>query len=106
MKRFALGALLLLTGALASAQTIQQRAVVAANTAFAATTRPSQPARLAGLRTSDAPAGSRVVITSDVTLADFRAYTEGNRFFLLIPYSTGPKIQDGLRGRGFTDASV
>ncbi|HYJ45071.1 MAG TPA: hypothetical protein VEV81_00560, partial [Pyrinomonadaceae bacterium] len=106
MKRFALGALLLISGGLASAQTVPQRAVVAANSALAAASRTSQPARLAGLRTSDSTEGSRVTITSDVTLTEFRAYTEGNRFFLLIPYSTAPVIQNGLSGRGFTDATA
>jgi len=93
MKRFSLIALALLACTiLASAQSISQRAVVAANNAFAASNRPPQPINLASLRSADTPEGSRVIVTSDVTLNDFQAYTESNRFYLLIPYSTEPKM--------------
>ncbi|HEX8888709.1 MAG TPA: DUF5916 domain-containing protein [Pyrinomonadaceae bacterium] len=107
MKRFSLIALALLACTLlASAQSISQSVVVAANNAFAASNRPPQPIHLASLRSADTPEGSRVIVTSDVTLNDFQAYTEGNRFYLLIPYSTEPKIQNELHGRGFTDALI
>src|SRR5689334_13712714 len=107
MKRFSLVALALLACTLlASAQSISERAVVAANNAFAGSNRPPQPINLASLRSADTPVGTRVVITSDVTLNNFRAYTESNRFYLLIPYSTEPKLQSELRGRGFTDALI
>ncbi len=107
MKRFALGALILLTCAQAFAQTVPQRAVVAAaSAATAATSGRPQPARLATIRSLEIPEGSRVVITSDATLTDYQAYSESNRFLVLIPFSTEPKIQGELRGRGFTDAVV
>src|SRR5437763_8738747 len=107
MKRFALIALALFACTLASAQTVPQRAIVAANNAFAASnSRPPQPIHLASLRSAETPDGSRIIVTSDVTLHDYQAYTESSRFYLLIPYSIEPKSQNELRGRGFTDALV
>lgn len=106
MKRFALSAFVLFAGTLtASAQTLPQRAVVAASSALASPARP-QPKRLAALRSSDAPEGSRVLITSDATLSDYEAYTEGRRFNVLLVNAIEPKIQNELRGRGFTDAKI
>ena len=103
MKRFALIALAIFVGALpVSAQTVE-RAVVAASNAFAS--RP-QPARLASVRSIDAPGGSRVIVTSDATLNDYQAYTEGGRFVVLLPNAVEPKAQNDLRGRGFTDALI
>lgn len=104
MQRFTLGALILLAGTItASAQTLPQRAIVAATHALASAARP-QPKRLAAIRSLEAPEGSRVVVTSDATLNDYQAYTEGQRFYLIIPNSTEPKATSELRGRGFTDA--
>src|SRR5437868_6493791 len=107
MKRFSLIALAIFACTIASAQTVPQRAIVAANNAFAASnSRPPQPIHLASLRSAETPDGSRVIVTSDVTLHDYQAYTESNHFYLLIPYSIEPKSQNELRGRGFTDALV
>jgi hypothetical protein len=108
MKRFALCAFVLFAGIVPSTaqQTMTQRAVVAANNALAGATRP-QPRRLIAARSSDAPEGSRVIITSDATLSDYQAYAEGGRFNVLLPNSVEPKMQNELRrGRGFTDAQV
>ena len=105
MKRLTLSALVFLIGTFASAQTISQRAVIGASAAFSTTPRP-QPAHLAAIRSLADPAGSRILITSDVTLTDYQAYRDGNRFYVLIPYSTQPKVQNELRGRGFADALV
>jgi len=105
MKRFAVSALIIFAGMLASAQNMPQRSVMGATAAFANGSRP-QPARLATVRSSDAPEGSRVIITSDATLSDYQAYAEGRRFYVSIPYAVEPKIQNELRGRGFTDAVV
>ena len=105
MKRFALGALIIFAGTLASAQTIPQRSVIGAASAFAATHRP-QPSSLAAIRSLDTQQGTRILITSDVTLTDYQAYREGNRFYVAIPYATEPKVQNELRGRGFWDAKV
>ncbi|HEV7374739.1 MAG TPA: DUF5916 domain-containing protein [Pyrinomonadaceae bacterium] len=105
MKRFALSVLVILAGTLASAQTMPQQSVVGATAAFANRSRP-QPAHLAAIRSISDATGSRLIVTSDVTLTDYQAYQNGGRFFLLIPYSTEPKIQNELRGRGFTDAVI
>ncbi|HYJ47209.1 MAG TPA: hypothetical protein VEV81_11410, partial [Pyrinomonadaceae bacterium] len=69
--RVALLSLVILTSASTFAQSIQQRTIVAANTAFAAAPAP-QPARLASIRTLSDTEGSRVVVTSDVTLDGYR----------------------------------
>ncbi|HKR02364.1 MAG TPA: hypothetical protein VJT09_16935, partial [Pyrinomonadaceae bacterium] len=105
MKRIAFGALVIFASLNIYAQTSPQQAVVAAANAVASAAVP-QPKRLAGIRATDAPEGSRVVLTSDATLSDYQAYSEGGRFLLLIPQAVEPKIQGELRGRGFTDAFV
>src|SRR5215213_7666714 len=106
MKRYALIALVVLACAPAHPQSIQQQTVAAATNALAAASAPPSK-RLASVRTLEAPAGgSRVVVTSDTSLGDYEAYNEAGRFVVLIPSATAPKIQQELRGRGFTDASV
>jgi hypothetical protein len=105
MKRIALIALVIFASLNASAQTSPQQAVVAAASAAATSLRP-QPKRLASIRTNESPEGSRVVVTSDATLSDYQAYSEGGRFLVLIPQAVEPKIEGDLRGRGFTDAFV
>jgi hypothetical protein len=103
--RVAFLSLVILASASAFAQSIQQRTVVAANAGFAA--RPTSTlARLASIRSVTDAEGSRVVITSDATLNDYRAYTEGGRFLVLIPSAVEPQAKDGLNGRGFTDAQI
>ncbi|HEX8845446.1 MAG TPA: DUF5916 domain-containing protein [Pyrinomonadaceae bacterium] len=101
MKRFALIALVIFAGTLASAQSLQQRSVAAA----ANTLRP-QPARLAGIRSVEAAGGSLVIVTSDASLSDYQAYMQGGRFLVLIPNAVEPRAQSDLRGSGFTDVLV
>jgi hypothetical protein len=103
MKRIALCALVIFAGLNAYAQTSPQQAVVAAANAVLSAVRP-QPKRLATIRASESSEGSRVVLTSDATLSDYQAYSEGERFLVLIPQAVEPKIQGDLQGRGFTDA--
>jgi hypothetical protein len=109
MKRIALSALVIFAGLItASAQqsASPQQVVAAAANAMASAARP-QPRRLAPIRTGDAPDGSRVIVTSDATLSDYQAYSEGGRFYVLIPYAVEPKTQNELRGgRGFTDMEI
>ncbi len=105
--RVALLTLAIVASASAFGQSIQQRAVVAANSGFAgAPVASAKPARLASVRSVADTMGSRVIITSDASLGEYEAYTEGGRFFVLIPRATEPQMQSELRGRGFTDASV
>jgi hypothetical protein len=107
MKRIALGALILLAGITAAiAQTTPQRVVAAVTTAVTNTAVRPQPKRLAAIRTSETRDGSRVLITSDATLSDYQAYTEGGRFNVLIPTALEPQEKGRLRGRGFTDIQV
>jgi len=62
--------------------------------------------RLASLRTSDLPEGSRVTITSDASLDDYTAYREANRFHILIPQANTSAAINPTRGRGFTDIQL
>jgi hypothetical protein len=62
--------------------------------------------RLASLRTSDLPEGSRVTITSDASLDDYTAYREANRFHILIPQAKTSDAINPTRGRGFTDIQL
>lgn len=57
------------------------------------------------LRASDTPEGSRVVLTSDLSLNDYEAYRRGDRFYLRIPASDVPRAE-AVRGRGFADVKV
>jgi hypothetical protein len=62
--------------------------------------------RLASLRTSDLPEGSRVTITSDASLDDYTAYRDADRFHILIPQAKAPAAIKQTRGRGFTDIQL
>jgi hypothetical protein len=106
MKRIALSALVIFTGIITThAQTTPQQAVIAAASAAATAVRP-QPKRLASIRLSNSPEGSRVIVTSDATLSDYQAYVDGGRFYVMIPTAIEPQAQNELRGRGFTDAQI
>ncbi|HEX8175079.1 MAG TPA: HEAT repeat domain-containing protein [Pyrinomonadaceae bacterium] len=66
---------------------------------------------IASVRTTDAPDGSRVTITSDAPLNDYEAYWGGDRFFVIIPnaeitYQNMQTLQSSLRGRGFQDVRI
>ena len=107
MKRIALSALVIFTSiiSVSAQQTTSQQVVAAAANAMASASRP-QPRRLATIRSTEAPEGSRVIVASDATLSDYQAYAEGGRFYVLIPYAVEPKAQNELRGRGFTDVEI
>ncbi|HEX8709616.1 MAG TPA: DUF5916 domain-containing protein [Pyrinomonadaceae bacterium] len=103
----ALLVLLVLATQNVSAQSMQQQLVVAAGNALAGVvSAPAQPGRLASVRSAGMPEGSRIIITSDAALGDYRAYMENGRFCLLIRRATAPAAQGELRGRGFTDAQL
>ena len=59
--------------------------------------------RVASLRTSDLPEGSRVTVTSDASLDDYTAYRADDRFHILIPQAKTSAAINPLPGRGFTD---
>jgi hypothetical protein len=55
------------------------------------------------LSTSETAEGSRVRITSDAALEGYRTYTEGGRFFVLVPEADASVFASGgLAARGFT----
>ena len=63
-----------------------------------------QMRRIAPLRTSELPEGSRVTITSDSSLDDYTAYRNADRFHVLIPQGELSSAINSLRhGRGFTN---
>ncbi|HEX8921397.1 MAG TPA: hypothetical protein VF766_07950, partial [Pyrinomonadaceae bacterium] len=63
--------------------------------------------RLAPLRLSEIPTGSRVTITSDTSLDDYTAYRSGDRFHVLIPQAAFSSAVNSIeRGRGFTAVRV
>ncbi len=65
-----------------------------------------QVRRIAPLRSTDVPEGSRVTITSDASLDDYIAYRSLDRFHVLIPQAQLSSAVNTLRGRGFTDLRV
>jgi hypothetical protein len=65
-----------------------------------------QVRRIAPLRSSDVPEGSRVTITSDAALDDYTAYRSLDRFHVLIPQAQLSSTVNSLRGRGFTDLQI
>nr|MDQ3817202.1 hypothetical protein [Acidobacteriota bacterium] len=70
---------------------------------FAAT---SHVKRLAPFQSSDTEEGSRVRITSDSSLDDYRVFESAGRFHILIPQADSSAANNGLRGRGFADVKV
>ncbi|MFN2598721.1 MAG: HEAT repeat domain-containing protein, partial [Pyrinomonadaceae bacterium] len=85
-------------------------AALVALVAFAAVALAQQPPqqqrkRVTPLKTSDAAQGSRVTITSDSNLSDYRAYRSGDRFVVIVPQAEGGG-GEGARGRGFEGAQV
>jgi hypothetical protein len=61
--------------------------------------------RVATLRASDSPDGSRVALSSDQSLNDYEAYRRGDRFYVRIPPSDVPRAEI-VRGRAFGDVKV
>src|SRR5713101_3243684 len=61
--------------------------------------------RVATLRSSDSPEGSRVALSSDQSLSDYEAYRRGDRFYVKIPAADVPRAE-AMRGRGFADVKV
>jgi hypothetical protein len=66
---------------------------------------PAKRNRVATLRASDSPEGSRVALTSDQSLSDYEAYRRGDRFYVKIPPSDVPRSEI-VRGRAFADVKV
>jgi hypothetical protein len=58
------------------------------------------------LRVTHEPEGSRIIITSDAPLNDYKAYRIGNRFYLVLPNSNKPRMPNNISGRGFDDAQM
>jgi hypothetical protein len=61
---------------------------------------------LSPLKNNEAAEGSRVTITYNEPLSDYSAYRRGDQFVVVIPKSDAPRIQSGLRGRGFEGVQV
>ena len=77
-------------------------------------TRPQNPSnsnnssnrqRVATLRSSDSPDGSRVALTANQSLSDYEAYRRGDRFYVKIPPADVPR-PEVVRGRAFADVKV
>lgn len=63
--------------------------------------------RLAPVRVSDTPEGSRVMIASDASLDDYSSYFQGGRFYVLIPKAdVAATMPDEFKGRGFASARL
>ncbi len=76
-------------------------------TAAAPAAAAPRPKRLAPLRTSDLPGGTRITITADAALDDYSAYREGERFFVLLPRANAAASQRELAATtGLTAAQI
>src|SRR2546423_8140527 len=75
---------------------------VASGQAQAQSFAPTRLRRLATLRASDLPDGSRVTIASDSALDDYRTYRTADRFLILIPQAELSSATNSLLGRVFT----
>lgn len=71
-----------------------------------AQTAGTQRKSITPLRSSESAEGSRVMITSDAPLNDYRAYRSGDRFYVVVPKADAPRAQSGMRGKGFEDVQV
>jgi hypothetical protein len=69
------------------------------------TNNTSKRQRVATLRASDSPDGSRVALSSDQSLNDYEAYRRGDRFYVKIPPADVPRAEI-VRGRAFGDVKV
>jgi hypothetical protein len=65
----------------------------------------SKRQRVATLRASDSPDGSRVALSADQSLNDYEAYRRGDRFYVKIPPADVPRAEV-VRGRAFADVKV
>ncbi|HEY0406073.1 MAG TPA: hypothetical protein VGC89_10120, partial [Pyrinomonadaceae bacterium] len=72
--------------------------------AQAQTAQPSRLRQIMPLRAAELKDGSRVTIASDASLADYRTFNAGNRFYVLIPQAALSSAVESLSGRGFADA--
>ena len=70
----------------------------------AAQSRPQR--RITSIWTATNAAGSRVTVTSDVSLGDYEAYKRGDRFYVKIPQADLPSARGSLLGRGFDDVQI
>src|SRR5438132_2178865 len=61
--------------------------------------------RVATLRSSDSPEGSRITLMSDHSLSGYESYRRGDRFYVKVPATDLPRVE-GMRGRGFTDVKA
>jgi len=102
----ALSALALLTPAALTSSEAAAQEVAAARASSGARAAAGGGARLLKrmtLSTSETAEGSRVRITSDAALEGYRTYTEGGRFFVLVPDAdAGGLAAGGVAARGFT----
>ncbi|HEY0406266.1 MAG TPA: DUF5916 domain-containing protein, partial [Pyrinomonadaceae bacterium] len=69
-------------------------------------TQDSQLKRLASVRSSDLPNGSKVTLISDGSLNDYRTYTAANRFHIVLPHVSASPAAAELNGRGFSDTKI
>lgn len=65
-----------------------------------------QQKRITSIWTATNAAGSRVTVTSDVSLCDYEAYRRGDRFYVTIPQADLPSARGSLLGRGFDDVQI
>ncbi|HEX8492270.1 MAG TPA: DUF5916 domain-containing protein [Pyrinomonadaceae bacterium] len=72
----------------------------------AQSTTAAQLKRLASVRASEVPDGTKVTLISDSFLSDYKTYTEGNRFQVRIPQAGALPAGVDLKGRGFDDATI
>jgi hypothetical protein len=75
-------------------------------TAQAQAQNPSPLKQIMPPRLSETAEGSRVTVASDASLADYKAYAAGSRFYVHIPQAILSSAIETFRGRGFTDPRV
>src|SRR5213594_2444096 len=81
-----------------------QSRIIRPDTQTNSATTASRP-RVATLRSSDTPEGSRITVTSDHSLSGYESYRRGDRFYVKVPAANLPRLA-GTRGRGFTDVKT
>ncbi|HEV2800470.1 MAG TPA: hypothetical protein VGW12_08235 [Pyrinomonadaceae bacterium] len=114
-----LSLVIFLAGANVASLRAQERLTVAATTARVDGDNNNAPARLNNtpaarprknltpVRVADTDRGSRVTLAADASLDDYSAYSEGSRFYVLIPKADAPAAAHGeFKGRGFDAARL
>lgn len=106
-RAFVVSLLLLALSASKDAQAASRRVSVRLTkpAAVSPASRPDRK-RLVMFRRNETPEGSRLTLTADAPLADYRSFAEGERVCIMIPQAAFVSARENESGRGFAEMRV